>query len=329
MKAFVFAAGYGTRMAPHTDVLPKPAMPFYGRPAIAHTLEWLARWGVDTAVVNLHHLAGDMRRVAQASAPAGMTLLFSEESEILGTGGGLVLAREHFRSGDTVIAVNGDVYTDLDLNGALRRHADSPAPVTLVLTDDPAQQALFGVGFDVDKRITDFWGEPHGSDFAIRRAAYTGIQLFDPVFLDALPESGFACVKESGWIPWLRAGGELSASVVRGHWFDLGTPDRYLDAHMALIDQRVRLSGWPERAPGVVSADPIPVGLTVVPPVVIGPNLGVAGRARLGPYAFLGADVHLAAGTSVEFSVVWDGAHVEGAHARTVRSSRGRAPAPR
>jgi NDP-sugar pyrophosphorylase family protein len=57
-KAFVLAAGLGTRLRPLTAALPKPMLPLWGIPMIRHTLEMLRSWGVREAVLNLHHAPG-------------------------------------------------------------------------------------------------------------------------------------------------------------------------------------------------------------------------------------------------------------------------------
>lgn len=302
LSAMVFAAGLGTRMRPYSDQLPKPAMPFYGRPLVAHTLAWLAEHGVGTVVVNLHHLADVMRSTVNTWTPHGLKVHFTEEPEILGTGGGLVAARHLFGANEPIVVVNGDIFTRIDLRVPLRIHRQHPGPVTLVLNDDPENEALFGVGVDLGKRVVDFWGDPPNAG-AFRRSAFTGIHVVDPAFLDQLPSSGFACIKEQGWIPFLERGGEMRGAVVRGDWFDLGTPERYLTAHMSM------LGAIGELAPPPCA---VPAGVEIVPPVVIGPGLRAEGPARIGPAAFVGRGVTLAAGTHVRRSVVWDNAVVAG-----------------
>ncbi len=312
MKAIVFCAGYGTRMRPFTDLLPKPAMPFFNRPLIAHALRWLAGYGVDECVINLHHLGGIMRATAEAACPPGMRLVFSEEAEILGTGGGLVAARRHFHGEPEVIAVNGDVFTELDLSIPLAAHRAHRPAATLALNADPANEALFGVGVDADSRITDFWGEPQNKR-ASARYVFTGVHIFSPEqVLDRLPAEGFACVKEKGWLPMLRDAVPLRGAVVGGPWFDVGTPERYLQAHRGMMHAAGRLSGLPERATGVWSADPLPSGLTVEAPVVIGANLTLEGPATLGPGAVLGENVTLTSSAHAESAVIWSEAHIEG-----------------
>lgn len=61
MKALILAAGAGTRLRPLTDTCPKPMLPIAGRPLLAWTLDWLRRYGVTEAALNLHHLPDVVR----------------------------------------------------------------------------------------------------------------------------------------------------------------------------------------------------------------------------------------------------------------------------
>ena len=76
MKAMIFTAGFGTRMAPLSDHVPKPCLPFMGRPLVAHQLAWLSEYGVSQVVLNLHHLGEQVRATAEAHRPIGMDLVF-------------------------------------------------------------------------------------------------------------------------------------------------------------------------------------------------------------------------------------------------------------
>ena len=228
MRAMIFAAGFGTRMRPVSEHLPKPAIPFLGRPLIAHLYDWLLRHGVDEVVINLHHLPERMRRVATVWRPSDLTVHFSHEEDILGTGGGLMFAREYFcQDPAEFLVVNGDVYTELDVEPTIVQHRASPALATLALTRDPYQRELFGVDLDPAGRVVGFWG---GGGAAHTRAAYTGIHVCSPAIFDVLPSSGFACLKADGWIPALAAGHTISGTICEGMWADMGTPHRYMEA---------------------------------------------------------------------------------------------------
>src|SRR5262249_9883692 len=87
--ALVLSAGFGTRLRPLTDELPKPLMPVGDRPMLAHVVEALARGGVSDVVVNTHHRAEDF---ASPIARFGLGLQVIHEPEILGTAGGLANA---------------------------------------------------------------------------------------------------------------------------------------------------------------------------------------------------------------------------------------------
>jgi len=64
-RAFVLAAGLGTRLRPLTDTWPKPAVPFLGTPLLRRTFAVLARAGVERVALNTHHLPEVMERVAK------------------------------------------------------------------------------------------------------------------------------------------------------------------------------------------------------------------------------------------------------------------------
>jgi MurNAc alpha-1-phosphate uridylyltransferase len=90
-KAFIFAAGLGTRMRPLTDRVPKPLITVAGKPLIDHALDRFATAGVDTAIVNVHYLAGQIEaHLAARKAPR--ILISDERDKLLDQGGGIAKA---------------------------------------------------------------------------------------------------------------------------------------------------------------------------------------------------------------------------------------------
>src|SRR3989442_15738589 len=90
MKAMVLCAGFGTRLRPLTDRVPKPLVPLCGIPLLRYNFALLHNAGVREVVVNTHHLAAEMEKGAlEGAQQAGLAVTISREGgPILGTGGG-------------------------------------------------------------------------------------------------------------------------------------------------------------------------------------------------------------------------------------------------
>lgn len=88
-KAFVLAAGLGTRMRPLTESLPKPLVRLGGRPLLDHVLDRIAAAGIGEAIVNVHYLA-DLIELHVRSRQAPRIAISDERAELLDTGGGVV-----------------------------------------------------------------------------------------------------------------------------------------------------------------------------------------------------------------------------------------------
>ena len=88
-KAFILAAGLGTRLRPLTLDAPKPMLPLWGQPMLARTLEQLAAWGVEQVLLNLHHAPGPIVRYLAGQPFPHLRISAVFEPVILGTGGAL------------------------------------------------------------------------------------------------------------------------------------------------------------------------------------------------------------------------------------------------
>jgi len=120
MKALVLAAGYGERLRPITDTIPKPLVEIGGRPLIHYPLLLLRHAGIRDVAVNVHHLADKIEAALGGGQALGLAITYSPEPVLLGTGGPLLALRDYFR-GERFLLLNGDTIMDLDLP------ADAPA----------------------------------------------------------------------------------------------------------------------------------------------------------------------------------------------------------
>src|SRR5215210_5711553 len=158
MRAMILAAGYGTRLWPLTIDRTKPAIPFMGRPLIGYVAEYLALYGFDDIVVNLHHRPESVRAALGDGHDFGVRFHYVEEPVILGTSGAIGNARR-LLEGDAFVVVNGKLATDIDLGAALETHRRAGALATLVLRPNPARERYSTVEVS-GGRVTGFGGFP-------------------------------------------------------------------------------------------------------------------------------------------------------------------------
>jgi mannose-1-phosphate guanylyltransferase len=133
IKALVLAAGMGSRLRAIAGDLPKPLMPFGGRPILLHNLYWLARSGVSDVWINLHYGADQIKAAVAADTPAGLEVSYSFEPELLGTAGALGNIKA-LHDGPSLV-VYGDNILKLDLEAMAKAHAQSGAAITIALFD--------------------------------------------------------------------------------------------------------------------------------------------------------------------------------------------------
>ena len=190
-KAFVLAAGLGTRLRPLTDSMPKALVKVGGEPLIVHIIRKLQASGFDSIVVNVHHFADMLEEYLAKKFPE--VQVSDEREKLLDTGGGILHARR-FLEPDTFLVHNVDISSNLDLR-IIPMAEDSVA--TLVVSDRPsARHLLFDESLQLVGWVDDRSGEvrsPYGQidPAKYRRLAFSGIHLLSGRIFSAFEECGF------------------------------------------------------------------------------------------------------------------------------------------
>src|ERR1043166_3244653 len=231
MRAIVLSAGYGTRLWPLTEDRTKPAIPILGKPLVGYVAEYLARFGVDEIVVNLHHRPESVRKALGEGSQFGVKLQYVEEPEILGTSGALDNARSFFLE-DTFVVVNGKIITDIDLAAALETHRKTGAIATLVLLRN-IKRELFTVVETKDGLITGFGRMPSESDQD--PLMFTGIQFMEPGIFKYIPRGVFSHSTTDVYPAAIASGEKIAAHVATGRWYELSTLQRYVEISLELM----------------------------------------------------------------------------------------------
>ena len=316
LRALVLVAGRGERLRPLTLELPKPLLPVAGRPLVAWTLDRLAALGVAGAALNLHHL-GARIRVALGDGHGPLPIVYSEEVELLGTGGALPPLRAWLGEAERVLVVNGDSLCRWPLAELVARARRTRAPATLLFhrTADPHR---FGGGVAVEGgRVVAFRRGALGWETARTRRVFAGAAVLAPELVGRLPE-GPSDIVGALYEPMLAAGEPIATLETARPWFDLGTPERYLEAALAW-----GLDGLPERGARVAAGAEVAATARLRRAVVeSGARLEEAARlvesvvlagARVGAGARLertvvGPGVEIAAGASFAAALLTRGA---------------------
>jgi len=317
MKAMILAAGLGTRMRPLTDHCPKPLLPLLLQPMLDHILAQLPRHGIRDVIINLHHHADQLARWLGDGSCWGVHLSLSFEPEILGTAGALKRVEPLLRDAPFFV-LNADVLIDVDLQALWHWHCQHQALVTMVLRPDPAARSYGAVIVDADERVRLINGRPSTHVPATgEEMMFACVQVVDPQVLEHIPPHGFSMTTSEVYPALIERYAAVYGYRYTGYWMDIGTPERYLQAHWDMLDG-VLGDSWIQRLPAssrvVLRPDDTSLtasGVTLIPPVVLGPEVELAPDVHLGPYAVLGTGCQLASGAVVRDSVLWEGVQVE------------------
>lgn len=243
MKAMILAAGFGTRLFPLTIDRTKPAIPFLGKPLVGYVAEYVAKFGIDEVVVNLHHQPQSVIEALGDGSDFGVHIDYTvEQPDILGTAGALSFAREHL-NGDTFIVINGKIITDIDIAAAVETHKASGAMATLVLKENHKREKFTVV--NTRDGMIDFFG-PHATpvtEAELRDTEheiavplmFTGIHIVEPTIFDLIPTGVASDTVTDIYIPYIKSGGKIAAHIASGEWFELSTIPRYLDISLAMM----------------------------------------------------------------------------------------------
>ena len=111
MRVFVLAAGFGKRLRPFTEKLPKPLIKVKNKPLIHWNLKKIKKAGFKNVVINTHHLSNKITRSVGKGEKFGLNINFSHEEEIQGTGGALIKAKRLLQE-EPFLLLSGDLWSD-------------------------------------------------------------------------------------------------------------------------------------------------------------------------------------------------------------------------
>lgn len=221
-KAMILAAGLGERMRPLTNHTPKPLLVAGGKPLIVWQIERLAAAGFTDLVINHAHLGEQIENFLGEGAAYGVKIRYSVEGHPLETAGGIAYAL-HLLGDAPFMVTNADIYTAFDymrLHGVLSAMAgDTGRLAHLVLVDNPPHHPEGDFGLQEGRVLAPSTLTPYSA-----RLTFSGIACYRPELFSNVPPG-----QKARLAPLLLAAmeqGQVTGEHYRGHWLDIGTPER-------------------------------------------------------------------------------------------------------
>ena len=288
MRAVVLVGGEGTRLRPITETIPKPLVPLMDRPSLDHVLDHLARHDVHEVVLSSSYLESTFHSFIQARR-GDPAITWITETEPLGTGGAIVNAVAAVGVDAPFLALNGDILTDLDLTAMVARHRDRGAVATIALTPVADARPYGLVPTDESDRVLEFREKPTE---LVPGEVNAGTYVLDPQALEGWERGRSVSIEREIFPDLIARGRPVHGFVSDAYWMDLGTPEKYLQAHFDILEGRV---GFEPAYPSPFVADTALVDL----------------RAHVGRWVVVGAGARVGPGAQLDDCVVHAGSVVE------------------
>lgn len=306
MKAVIIAGGLGTRLRPLTYNTPKPIVPVANRPFVVHQIEHLVKHGVDEVILNLHYLSHEIKKALDDGKQWGIKIHYSVEEHPLGTAGAVKNAEKFFDDGPMVI-FNGDVLTDINISKVVNFHREKAATVTLTLTEVEDPTAFGLILTDKDGRVTDFIEKPSW-DMVSAKTINAGIYVVDPKIFDDVPAGKPHSFERELYPALLEKGEPIFGYLSKAYWIDIGNPDKYKEAHQAILRNEVAVKIYGTRIDGRIwlgkDTHPDP-SVKLRGSSIIGEGVKIGKETEIGDYVVVGDHVSIGEHCSLDRAIVW------------------------
>lgn len=228
MNAVLLAGGFGSRLKPLTDSVPKPMLPVANAPMLDYAVSHLKAVGISDVVFTLGYYPEQVK--VWADAYTSVHTHYLVEDVPLGTAGGVRAAQNMLD--DTFIVVSGDALENVDYAAMLRSHVRSGKAATMAVTSVPDPRAFGLVKYRKDGTVTQFTEKPE--DARESGIVNCGIYILDRSVLSLIPQNvRFDFSRDL--FPVLVEREELNAYYHDGFWSDVGSPVSYYEANFRMM----------------------------------------------------------------------------------------------
>jgi NDP-sugar pyrophosphorylase family protein len=226
IPAILLAGGKGTRLQAVLSSKPKPLASVGNVPFLELLVMQLRSQGIRRMIMSTGYLAEQIEDTFGDGRRWEADIQYAREAEPLGTAGAVKFAASLLKKDSDFLIINGDSFTELDVNGFIRFHRQQDGLVSMAVCRVPDASRYGTVHFDGEKRITGFSEKTGQQQPGFINA---GVYIFKRAMLDRIPEG--PCSLEKGVFPELLTQ-EMYAFEGQGIFIDIGTPEDYARAQM-------------------------------------------------------------------------------------------------
>lgn len=241
-KAFILAAGLGTRLGDHTKNKPKALVEVAGKPMLQNVIENLKNAGIDSFVINVHHFAEQVIHFLKKKNYFNTQISISDEREqLLDTGGALVKTKHLFKEDETILIHNVDVISDLNLEELYQYHKQQQSIATLSVRKRNSSRSLL---FNQEMRLIG-WRNKSTKEYKWTNEqienyipyAFSGIYLLNPAIINSISFKGKFSIIDA-WLEIAKKNNISGFLDCSDFWFDLGTTEKINEAEKYLTNKK-------------------------------------------------------------------------------------------
>ena len=306
MKAVILAGGFGTRLRPLTLDLPKPIVPIFERPFLYYQVDLLRKVSeIDEVILSLNYRPERIEELVGDGKEIGLPIRYMVEPEPLGTGGAIKFSSQGIE--DSLVVLNGDVLTRIDLPTVIRRHRESGACATIVLTPVNNPSAYGLVETDTNGQVLRFLEKP-SPDQITCNTINAGVYILEPHTFDRIPDGRPSSIERDYFPSLITRKEKFIGHIDRGYWLDIGSPESYMQAHRDLMKQRCEAGPFHEQPPDFIYQDSgcqISTEAKITGPCFLSRDCVIEGGAQIGPQSVLGPRCRIGANTVIERAILW------------------------
>jgi len=232
MQAVIMAGGFGTRLRPLTNNIPKPMVPIVNVPMLEHVITLLKKHGITDFVMLLYYQPEIIRRYFEDGSKFGVSIKYILPDNDYGTAGAVKLSEQYIH--DKFLVISGDVLTDFNLTELYKYHEDkkSAATISLFSSENPLQYGI--VLTNSEDRIVRFLEKPSSSE-VFSDTINTGIYCFNKEIFNYIPEGENFDFSKDLFPLLLDKNIPLFGFKSTGYWRDVGNLEEYISANLDVL----------------------------------------------------------------------------------------------